>query len=135
MTEKPRKSLSKSDILSADDLKREWVDVPEWGGGVYVTSFSADTKDALEVKLMAAAGKTGGIGFRAAYCALAMVDDMGRRLFTDEEAAMLGTKFAGALDRIFEVVSRINRISEKDIEDLEKNSAAAPGAASPSDSV
>lgn len=33
---------------------------------------------------------------------------------------MLGTKFAGALDRIFEVVSRLNRISEKDLEDLEK---------------
>jgi len=133
MSEKARKSLSKSDILGANDLKREWVDVPEWGGGVYVTSFSADAKDALEVKLMAA-GKN-GVGFRAMYCALAMVDDMGRRLFTDEESPMLGTKFAGALDRIFEVVSRLNRISEKDLEDLEKNSAAAPGDASPSGSA
>ena len=133
MSEKPRKSLSKSDILGANDLKREWVDVPEWGGGVFVTSFSADAKDALEVKLMTASQK--GVGFRAMYCALALVDDMGRRLFTDEEAPMLGTKFAGALDRIFEVVSRLNRISEKDLEDLEKNSAAAPGDASPSGSA
>lgn len=133
MSEKPRKALSKSDILEINDLKREWVDVPEWDGGVYVTSFSADAKDALEMKLMTA-GKT-GVGFRAMYCALAMVDDMGRRIFTDEEAPMLGTKFAGALDRIFEVVSRLNRISEKDLEELEKNSDAALGDALPSGSA
>lgn len=133
MSEKPRKALSKSDILEINDLKREWVDVPEWDGGVYVTSFSADAKDALEMKLMTA-GKT-GVGFRAMYCALAMVDDMGRRIFSDEEAPMLGTKFAGALDRIFEVVSRLNRISEKDLEELEKNSDAALGDALPSGSA
>ena len=33
------KFLSKQDILAANDLKRVEVDVPEWGGKVWVTSF------------------------------------------------------------------------------------------------
>ena len=76
-----------------------------------------------------------GVGIRAAYVGLALVDEHGQRLFTDEELPMLGTKFAGAVDRVFEVVSRINRISQADIEELEKNSVAVTGDGLPSDSV
>ncbi|CAB4121376.1 MULTISPECIES: hypothetical protein [Polynucleobacter] len=120
------KFLSKQDILAANDLKRVEVDVPEWGGKVWVTSFSADAKDAIEFNLMNLSKKS-GVGLRAAYVGLAIVDEHGQRLFTDEELPMLGTKFAGAIDRIFEKVSEINRISQKDLEELEKNSEAVPG--------
>ena len=129
-----KKLLSKADILSASDLKREEVDVPEWGGKVLVTSFSADAKDAIEFKLFGLNQKS-GVGIRAAYVGLALVDEHGQRLFTDEEIPMLGTKFAGAVDRVFEVVSKLNRISQKDIEELEKNSDAATGGGLPSDSA
>lgn len=129
-----KKLLSKADIIAASDLKREEVDVPEWGGKVCVSSFSADAKDSIEFKLYNLNQKS-GVGIRAAYVGLALVDEHGQRLFTDEELPMLGTKFAGAVDRVFEVVSRINRISQADIEELEKNSAAATGGGLPSDSA
>lgn len=128
------KLLSKTDILSAGDLKREEVDVPEWGGKVLVTSFSADAKDAIEYKLFNMQNKS-GVGIRASYVGHALVDSHGQRLFTDEEIPMLGTKFAGAVDRVFEVVSKLNRISQKDIEELEKNSEAVTGDGLPSDSA
>ena len=129
-----KKLLSKADIIAASDLKREEVDVPEWGGTVLVTSFSADAKDALEFKIYNMANKS-GVGIRAAYVGLSAIDEFGQRLFTDEEVAILGTKSAAALDRVFEVVSRINRISQADIEELEKNSAAVPGDGLLSDSA
>lgn len=129
-----KKLLSKADIIAASDLKREEVDVPEWGGKVLVSSFSADAKDSIEFKLYNLNQKS-GVGIRAAYVGLALVDEHGQRLFTDEELPMLGTKFAGAVDRVFEVVSRINRISQADIEELEKNSAAVTGDGLPSDSA
>lgn len=129
-----KKLLSKADIIAASDLKREEVDVPEWGGKVLVSSFSADAKDSIEFKLYNLNQKS-GVGIRAAYVGLALVDEHGQRLFTDEELPMLGTKFAGAVDRVFEVVSRINRISQADIEELEKNSVAVTGDGLPSDSV
>lgn len=127
------KILSKQDILAAQDMRREEVHVPEWGGSVYVRSLSADEKDAFEYKMYSQ--KQTGRGIRAAYVGLSLVDEMGQRLFTDEEVPMLGTKFAGAVDRVFEVVSRINRISERDLEDLGKNSDAVPGDGSPSASA
>ena len=129
-----KKILSKTDILSANDLKREEVEVPEWGGTVLVRSFTADAKDAMEFKLYQMSQKH-GVGIRAAYVGLALVDDMGQRLFADDEIPMLGTKFAGAVDRVFEVVARLNRITQKDIEELEKNSEAALGGGLPSDSA
>ena len=129
-----KKLLSKADIIAASDLKREEVDVPEWGGKVLVSSFSADAKDSIEFKLYNLNNKS-GVGIRAAYVGLALVDEHGQRLFTDEELPMLGTKFAGAVDRVFEVVSRINRISQADIEELEKNSAAVTGDGLLSDSA
>lgn len=128
------KFLSKADIIAASDLKRIEVDVPEWGGKVWVTSFSADAKDALEFKLYNMANKS-GVGIRAAYVGISVVDEFGQRLFTDEESAILGTKSAGAVDRIFEKVSEVNRITPKDMEDLEKNSVAVPGDGLPSDSA
>lgn len=128
------KFLNKQDILAASDLKREEVDVPEWGGKVLVTSFSADAKDAVEFRILDLM-KKGTVGMRAAYVALALIDEHGQRLFSDEEIPMLGTKFAGAVDRVYEVVSRINKISEQDLKDLEKNSAAVPGDGSHSASV
>jgi hypothetical protein len=128
------KALTKADILSANDLIREEVEVPEWGGKVWVTSFSADAKDAMEFQIFSL-NKKSGVGMRAAYVGLALIDEYGQRLFTDEEIPMLGTKFAGAVDRIFEVVSRINRISQKDLDELEKNSGAALGGDLPSASV
>lgn len=129
-----KKILSKADILSANDLIREEVDVPEWGGTVIVRAFTADAKDAMEFKLYQMSQKL-GVGVRAAYVGLALVDDNGQRLFEDDEIPMLGTKFAGAVDRVFEVVSRLNRISERDVKELEKNSAAAPQGGLPSDSA
>lgn len=128
-----KKYLSKSDILGANDLQREEVEVPEWGGTVMIRSFTADAKDAMEHKLFQIS-KT-GVGIRAAYVGLALVDDKGQRLFKDEEISMLGTKYAGAVDRVFEKVARLNRITQQDVEDLEKNSGAVLGDGLPSDSV
>lgn len=114
-----KKILSKADILGANDMTREEVNVPEWGGSVFVRRMTADERDVFEFKMLGE-NKTGK-GLRAAYVGLALVDEQGKRLFSDEEIPMLGAKFAGAVDRIFEKVSEINKISADDIAKLEKN--------------
>ena len=45
--------LSKDAILAADDLPRETVHVPEWGGDVYVRTMSGTDRDAFETSLIA----------------------------------------------------------------------------------
>ena len=44
--------LNRDAILKAQDLKREIVDVPEWGGEVYVRGFTALEKEEVEIRSM-----------------------------------------------------------------------------------
>jgi len=41
-------TLNKEQILRADDLKTEEVDVPEWGGSVRVRVLTGTERDAFE---------------------------------------------------------------------------------------
>ena len=129
------KLLSKSDILNADDLKHEDVKVPEWGGSVRVRTMTGSERDQFEAYCIAA-GKNGVGGLdnvRATVVSLVLVDEDGNRLFSKRDVEALGKKSISALDRVFEVAQRINRLSDRDIEELEENLPKAPGEDSSSD--
>ena len=113
--------LTKEQILQADDLPREFVSVPEWGGDVYVRTMTGAERDAWEVETVMEADKVNRVNLRARMCARCIVDDKGARLFTDKEAEKLGDKSAAALERVFSVAIRLNALSNKDVETLEKN--------------
>ena len=129
-------SLNRDAILSADDLPRKSVDVPEWGGSVWVKTMTAGERDAWEADCLnrqkANNDTTDLTNFRARYCVLVLVDDDGNRMFTNAEAVELGNKSAPAVDRIFDAARKLNKISDDDIDELEKNSEAAQSDASAS---
>jgi hypothetical protein len=129
------KPLTKAQILAASDLKTEIVEVPEWGGSVTVRTMTAAERDTFEAGLVKGDGKarkTDFTNFRAKLVALTAVDPSGTRLFTDAEADQLGQKGAAPMQRLFEVAQRLNGLSQADVDDLTKNSSAAPSGASPS---
>lgn len=131
--------LTREQILQADDLPRELVPVPEWGGEVWVRTLTGTERDTFESETLlfrprgeSAPNLDALHQTRARLCARAVCDERGRRLFSDDDVAALGQKSAAALDRVFEVAARLNRISARDLEELEKNSATARGGASSS---
>lgn len=97
--------LSKSTILSANDLKTIDVDVPEWGGVVRVRAMSAAARENLE---SVARTDQNAIYNRARLAAFSLVDEAGDLLFSEEEIDQLANKSVAALDRVIEVVLRIN---------------------------
>lgn len=114
--------LTRESILQADDLKRELVKVPEWGGEVYVRVMTGTERDALEQKVFINRKPGDTVqNIRAAYAAYTICDENGKQIFTHEDIAALGQKCAAALDRVFEVSQRLNRISAKDVEELKGN--------------
>jgi len=116
--------LTRDQILSADDLKRETVAVPEWGGDVLIRTMTGTERDAFEASLQGG-GKSGKINtanIRARLVSLTAVDEAGGRLFADSDMATLGGKSAAALDRCSAVAMRLNGMSAKDVEELGKNS-------------
>ena len=104
--------LSKSEILSAHDLKTEDVSVPEWGGDVRVRTITGSERDAFEGGLVGEGGQRNLSNLRARLLSLAIVDENGSRLFSENDAAILGGKSSAALDRLFDVAQRLNGIGQ-----------------------
>ena len=128
-------SLSRDQILAADDLKTEVVNVPEWGGAATVRSMTAADRDEYEQSMVASRGpddKANMRNVRARLVAVTLVDESGKRLFSDADIDIIGAKSARAINRVFKVAARLNALTGDDVEELAKNSDAGPSEDSPS---
>lgn len=112
--------LTKDQILQADDKRTQEVEVPEWGGRVIVKTLSGDERDQFEDSIMRG-DKRDFKGIRSKLVALSAVDENGERLFTFEEAKLLGEKSARALDRVFGAAQKLSGFTTKDMEELTEN--------------
>lgn len=124
--------LTREQILALDDRKITEVEIPEWGTTVYVRPMSAGDRDRLESsQLLAREAGGGAVNIRGLIASRVVCDAEGNRLFRDEDAAPLADKSAKGLDRIFEAVMS-SAVTAEDVDEMEGNSAAAPGGASSS---
>lgn len=120
--------LSRDEILNADDLQYDVVEVPEWGSGkkVRIRSLTGTERDAWEATVMVT-GKDGKQkmnmqNIRSKLCCLTIVDGSGNALFTFADVDLLGKKSAAALARVFEASSRLSQITKADVDELVGNS-------------
>jgi hypothetical protein len=127
--------LTRDAILTANDLRVQSLDCPEWGGVIYLRVLSGSERDAFEASMQAdPQGRKNLVNFRARFAVLVVCDEKGTRLFADGDAAKLGAKAAPVLDRILEAGLKLNGLTEAGVEALGKPSASGPTAASGSDS-
>lgn len=120
-------------ILTADDRPKEAVFVPQWGLSVFVRTLSGAERDDWEASIVQQKGKATTYdlrNIRARLVCKAVVDENGRRIFTDHEAEVLGEKSAAALDLLFTVAQRLNALTNADVEDLGKASGIVQSAGS-----
>lgn len=111
-------------ILAAQDREIREVQVPEWGLTVRVSAMSGRDRDLWEAEIIARRAP-GGQGvydnMRASLLARCLVDEAGERIFAEADVEALGRKSARALNRLFDVASELNAISEADQKELVKN--------------
>jgi hypothetical protein len=139
--------LSRDEILAAEDLATEDVNVPAWDGTVRVRALTAKERDAFEASCMRERPKLDATGkpipgqmeytrdpanMRAKLVVRTVVDEAGKRLFKDNDAPLLGEKSASAVDALFDVAARLSGLGESDVGELEGNSEAGPIGSSPS---
>ena len=127
--------LGRDAILAAKSLRTEEVKVPEWGGTVLVRELSGRERDEWEASLAVQRGKTmvpDVANIRAKLAARTIVGDDGEPVFTQQDVAALGELSAAALDRVFDVASRLSGLNPEDVEAMTGNSGAAPGGGSSS---
>ena len=113
--------LTKTAILDADDLPREEVEIPEWGGSVFVRTMTAAEKVAFSIENEDNPGD-----FLSRLAAIATCDAEGNLLFTADDVAALGAKNGVAVERIADIAQRLNGMGAKAQEELEKNLPSGP---------
>lgn len=124
--------LNRDSILNIDDLPRERVAVPEWGGGeVIVRALTAAERDTYNSTLFQVRPRGRSRDPEVVYnpqnatarlVALCVVDDEGNRLFKDTDLERLANKNARALERIAAVARRLSGLDEESQGDIEGNS-------------
>lgn len=127
--------LTREAILARDDIVRETVPVPEWGGDVIITTMTGAQRDAFEQSLTPPGSKKPDVtNVRAKLVAACAVDEQGALLFKPADIQALSAKSAAALERLVGVAQRLNGLNEKALEEARGNSSGAPSAASTSSS-
>jgi len=114
--------VSKEAILGADDKSPPVrFRVPEWGDEVLLRHPSANDRDEWELYCSENKGKRGTL-WRAKLASLLLCDEDGRLLFkSPDDVQRLGEKSAAAVHRIWERGLQLMAVSEKEVDELEKN--------------
>tara|TARA_S200002703_G_scaffold37022_2_gene32205 strand:- start:3062 stop:3406 length:345 start_codon:yes stop_codon:yes gene_type:complete len=113
-------SLTKEQILAADDMGLLELEVPEWGGSVHIRVMTVGERDSYENEWMV--NKSKGVdNFRSKFLQRVLCDENGELLFTAQEVDKLAKKSARVITRVWEAAMRHNALTDGDVEELAKN--------------
>lgn len=114
--------LTLKEIVAADDLDHEVVDVPEWGGKVKVGAMTAGDRDRYEVAIYQSRQKGGEDAalenVRSRLVAACLLEPK----LDKKDVAKLAKKNARVVNRLFDICRKLNGITADDAAELEGNS-------------
>ncbi|MFO1038153.1 MAG: hypothetical protein U1E45_15050 [Geminicoccaceae bacterium] len=108
-------------ILTADDLPRQAVEMPEWGCTVWVRGLTAGERD-IYVDRYAKRVKDGDPQAMALLVVLGTVDETGANVFTLDDVEAVGRKASTALEKVARPIRDLSGLSPASVEAAEKNS-------------
>jgi len=124
--------LNRDSILNARDFGLKEVEVPEWGGEVYLRKWSAKDRSAYISKSVNVDEGGGHVNYETIFdgqvwaVAMSLCDEEGKRLFTDDEIDLLAAKNGDVIQKLCEEVFKLNGLAEKSVEEAAKNSESNP---------
>lgn len=127
------RALSRDDILRARDLRTEQVDVPEWGGYLFVRGMTAGQRDRLEAAMIDKKGQPVPARlaeFRTRMFITCVVDERGTPMFDAADLPGLQAKSMLAMQRVLDVARRLSGMTDEDVDDLVGNSESGPSGSS-----
>jgi len=110
--------LSADQILGKHPLPYEDIDIPEWAGTIRIGTITARVRDEYEEKYFA---DKETVSFRAFWVAATAIDEQGNNLFKPEQMEALSNESSSAIAKLFAVADRLNGITDRTLEALEKN--------------
>jgi hypothetical protein len=137
--------LGKKDIFKAQELRKELVSVPEWGGDVWVQEMDAEQRDLFDRwivqrdmkdengKYIYPEHRNGGMRLRVLIATV--VDENGKLMFSDLDLPDLANKSGKVVARISDVGMKLSGMSEESKAEMTKNSEPVPSEDSSLDSA
>lgn len=127
-----RKDLTRDAILAAQDLELLPVEVPEWGGTVYVRRMTGPELDDWQlagyalVDASPADPYAAGRNVRARLVLATACSADGLPLFRKEDLPALQQRAGVALGRVYEAARKHNGLAPETLDELEGKAEAAP---------
>ena len=127
--------LTKDQILNANDLQKKKVNVPEWGGDLYVYEFDGSDRDKLEAFIASKKvdSQYSTEKYRSKVLSLSLKDDSGNFLFSDGDLEDLNKKSSQVINRLFDIAQELNGLGEESVEAASGKSGTGQNAGSGTD--
>lgn len=113
--------LNRDAILAKREIPKQQIAVPEWEGDVFIRALTAGERDGLEAYVTECRREEEVPKVRAKVAVMSLVDADGKQLFGDADIEALSSMYSKPLDRIYDVATRLNKLTPEDVEALEKN--------------
>lgn len=117
-------TLTKQQILAAQDRQTRELHVPAWGGIVRLRSLTAAEWEGFAQLCRDRTAKGPGFdirGIRARLLILSVVDDAGQLVFGPEDLPELERKSSGILELLWNECRDLNALSDEAIEEIRGN--------------
>lgn len=118
-------SLDRQSILDAKDLKIEEVQVPEWGGSIFVRVMTGVERDQFVEENSKPPKEGDKPEGTMRYCAKTIIghacDAEGKRIFTADDLEPLLQKSRTTLANVTQAILRVNGLNKEGTEKAEKN--------------
>lgn len=108
------KRLTRLDILGSNDLPREEVDCPEWGGSVLVRGLTLGELS----QITSGTGSTLDVNTSALVSCI--VGDDGSPVFTQDDIEAIKAKNAVPLMRLVQIINRLSGLSPEASDEVKK---------------
>jgi hypothetical protein len=108
--------LNREQILGAQDLTRKEVEVPEWGGSVFVRQLTGGELVKLQRLL-----SSDNVLDLVPLVVMCTVDENGKRIFSDKDVEALAAKNGRVLERIATACLSINYLDSESREEVKKD--------------
>jgi len=118
------KCLTREEFLKRDGLERVAVELSD-GEGVFVRMLTGEERSNVEKRALKVDAKDDPGTFRWLMIQATTIDAGGRQLFTKDDRPRVMALAADTIEKLFEASCKLNGLTDRDVEDLEKNSAAS----------
>ena len=125
--------LNRQDILAKKSLRRELIEIPEWGGTVYVRELSAEERTQYEIErsdLVMGEQKDPKekakrfVDMRARGAVLGTINEDGTQMFLPDDVKTLNELSGSALDKISSAILTLSGYTTAERDRLKKTSNA-----------